>query len=122
MTLAEQFKGMFTPVCVNRYRSWKFDDTKGSGKTKIPFPYGNDDFKRWAKEAFEKGEDYFYADVINPGEEHNLWMLCEPRYSYKAEQWLTEESYNTFVTALERLEGKTVSLPGTPPYSAKDGV
>ena len=33
---------------------------------KLPQYYGRDDLNKWAKEAREKGEEVFYARLVNP--------------------------------------------------------
>ncbi len=49
---------------------------------KRPFLYRRDDLSRWAKEAFERGEDYFYVKPVNPLDPNGRLELCEPTYRY----------------------------------------
>lgn len=60
-----------------------------------PMLYRRDDLSQWAKEAFERGEKYFYAEPVNPDKPYGALRLSEPKYVYefKRRSGLTEEEY-----------------------------
>ena len=57
--------------------------------------YRRQDFTNWAKEAFDRGEEYFYCKPVNPDDPTGEYELCEPEYRWfiKDPKGLTEEEY-----------------------------
>lgn len=78
-------------VIENRYRA------KERVNSKQPMLYKRNDLYQWAKAAFERGEEYFYARPVDPNDPYGTLELCEPSYHYTAtfavdtdiyEQWI----------------------------------
>lgn len=79
-------------VIENRYRA-----REGRANGKQPMLYKRNDLYQWAKAAFERGEEYFYARPVDPNNPYGALELCEPSYHYTAaftvdtdifEQWI----------------------------------
>lgn len=79
-------------VIENRYRA-----REGRANGKQPMLYKRNDLYQWAKAAFERGEEYFYARPVDPKNPYGALELCEPSYHYTAaftvdtdifEQWI----------------------------------
>lgn len=66
-------------VVLNRGRAWYIDEVG----EKIPQHYRRGDLDRWAEEARECGEDYFYYESVNPKEPYGKLQLCDMKYCYK---------------------------------------
>lgn len=79
------FEDLFYKRCVN-----KFPACDGSK----PMLYRRGDLYQWAKEYFDKGEQYFYAEPIDCNKPYGPLQLCEPRYSYEFKYLLTEDEFN----------------------------
>ena len=82
-------KDYFVKECVNSYKAFDYD----IDGNKVPMLYRRDDLYRWSKEAFEKGEDYFYCRPVNPLEPCGRLELCEPEYKYRCPFKFTEEEF-----------------------------
>lgn len=80
----EDLKKLFTKVYTNQYLA---DD---NGK---PMLYRRDDLSRWAKEAFERGEKFFYAEPVDKDFPYGKLQLTEPKVEYKLCRNLTPEEY-----------------------------
>lgn len=80
----EDLKKCFSKVYTNQYRA---DD---NGK---PMLYRRDDLSQWAKEAFERGEKFFYAEPVNEDFPYGKLHLVEPKVEYKLCRTLTEEEF-----------------------------
>lgn len=63
-----------------------------------PMLYLREDLTQWAKEAFERGEKYFYCKPVNEKIPCGELILYEPtpNYNYKLLRPLTEEYNNIF--------------------------
>ena len=79
---------VFKKVCTNAYRAVDLYD---SNKSML---YRRDDLTRWAGEAFEKGEKWFYCEPVDKNEPCGALRLCEPKYVYQLKRDLTEEEFN----------------------------
>lgn len=66
-------------------------DAENNGK---PMLYRREDLTKWAKEAFERGEKYFYCKPVDEKNPYGPLALCEPEYKYRLLRPLTEEEYN----------------------------
>ena len=62
--------------CINKYRSFIYANLFDSKSAKRVMQYSNPDLSQFAKEAFEAGEDYFYAEPDGA----KGYRLCEPKY------------------------------------------
>lgn len=56
--------------------------------------YLRQDLQQWAKDAKDKGENFFYADPVDPANPNGELKLAEPKYKYKMVRQLTEEEFN----------------------------
>ena len=68
----------------NRYNvniSRRFDAVKNGE----PMLYRREDLTQWAKEAFERGEKYFYCKPVDEKNPYGPLVLCEPEYKI----WVT---------------------------------
>lgn len=83
----EELAKLFDKCCTNLYHAV---DLKDSSK---PMLYRRNDLSRWAEEAFERGEKYFYCEPVDPNNPYGKLRLCEPKYVYKLYRNLTEEEY-----------------------------
>lgn len=85
MTSLERFKPLFVKYCTNAY--FAISPT-GSRQ-----PYLRDDLDKWSKEAYERGEQYFYAEPVDPRDPHGTLHLVEPKYNYHLSLTLSEAEY-----------------------------
>lgn len=51
------------------------------------------DLYKFATEAYERGEDCFYAEPVDPEEPNGNLKLCEPKYVYRLSRDITVEEY-----------------------------
>lgn len=76
--------------------SWRY--TKIDGKLiKEPMPYRRDDLSQWAKESFERGENYFHTKPVDPLAPCGRLELCEPTYSYKCDLTFNQDLYEQWI-------------------------
>lgn len=87
----KELKDRFQKVCINASPSCTIHKD-GSKECII---YRREDFYTWAKEALERGEDYFYHEPINPENPCGKHHLCEPKYVYRMISDLTVEEYES---------------------------
>ncbi len=87
---------LFVKICVNAYLSTDINDKTNP----TPMNYRRGDLYQWAKEAFEKGQPYFYCEPVNPDKPYGKLQLCEPKYEYKLKRNLTEEEYQILLNSL----------------------
>lgn len=72
-------KAKFVKVCTNGHLS------NGT--------YKNKDYIKWAKEAADKGEAYFYTELADPKKPFGPKKLSSPKYEWRLVDALTEEEY-----------------------------
>lgn len=80
---------LFSSYCVNISR--RFDAVENGE----PMLYRREDLTQWAKEAFERGEKYFYCEPVDEKNPYGPLVLCKPEYKYRLLRALTEEEYNS---------------------------
>lgn len=58
--------------------------------------YRRNDLSTWSKEAYDRGEEFFYCRPVNPDDPTGALELCEPEYRWfiKDPKGLTEEEYS----------------------------
>ena len=68
--------------------------------------YGNQDLNRLSRNAFDNGQDVFYAKHIKPESERfaDRYELSEPIYVYHLKRDLTEEEFDTLLAAVNHDE------------------
>lgn len=103
MNLTNEFKDMFQKVCTNATRSYECEFIDGEYQ-KVPAKFRRGDLTKWAKEAFDRNENYFYHEPVQPDEPYGRQRLCDPHYEYKLKNNLSTAEYNRFVEALSQLE------------------
>lgn len=81
------FKSKYKKVCYNQYEAV---DYGGRGC----MLYRHPDLYRMAKEAYARGDEYFYCEPKNPKDEYGELVLCEPKYKYVCKDELTEDEYH----------------------------
>lgn len=83
-----------------RLFSYKYADL-WSGRT-IPAIYNNEDLNIWAKEAFERKEDYFYIKSTDPSLQNETFII-NPEYAYQMEDKfeLCESPTFTYISELK---------------------
>lgn len=91
-----ELEKLFVKVCTNAYSAVEFRNGK-----KVPRLYLRNDLSLWAKEAFEKGEKYFYCEPVNPDSQCGRLQLCEPKFEYKLTRNLTVEEYESLFSNKE---------------------
>lgn len=67
-----------------------------------PMLYRREDLTQWAKEAFERGEKYFYCKPVDEKNPYGSLVLCEPEYKYRLLRTLTEKEYNNIFQNIEK--------------------
>ena len=80
----EDLKKCFRKECVNAYSA------EDDGKPRL---YRREDLTQWAKEAFERGENYFCAEPGDPKKPYGKLKLATPRYVYTCSRALSEEEF-----------------------------
>lgn len=79
---SEDFKDIkekFNKVCTNAHQAGKV--------------YKNKDMSKWSEEAYERGEEFFYTEPIDPKKPLAGLKLSEPKYVYKLKKDLTPEEF-----------------------------
>ncbi len=83
-----------------------FDDLKLLLKYRIPneYPvidskgkrqwYRHPDLDEFSKEAYEKGQEFFYAKPANENDPYGKQVLCEPEYEYVLKRPLIKEEFD----------------------------
>lgn len=108
--------------CVNEMQHPSFEYRKtDDGLEKRPRLYRRQDLWKWSKEAFERGENYFYTKPVDPSSPNGRLELCEPTYCYEAlvnfdedlyEQWIQGEFTKCVLKAKNKnqlLKAKTIA-------------
>ncbi len=89
----EALRDGFKKVCLNRYRALDYRKNLNGEKVADYFIYERTDLNTWSKEAFERGEEWFYAEPDDPDKPGGRLKLCPPRYAYRFTRDLTVEEY-----------------------------
>lgn len=79
-------KPCFEKVCLNAYPA-----KKGPNEQQH---YRHPDLERFATEAFNNGESFFYAEPEDPKQPYSRQKLVEPKYKYRLSRTITEEEFN----------------------------
>lgn len=82
-----------------RVYDWKYNRETNKDEKKV-IGYRREDLYRWAKEAFERGESYFYVKPINPDNPYGKLELCEPTYSYKSKLTFDTGTYEKWINGI----------------------
>ena len=85
----------------NQYPVWEYiwnNDSKDI--IKRPQKYLRSDFHTWAKEARDRGEDYFYARPIDPNNKYGKFELCEPIFHYEVNFKMDKNLYEQWTDGL----------------------
>ena len=67
---------------------------------KRPQRYRRSDLDKWAEEARNRGEDYFYAKPVNPNNKYGPLELCEPEHYYKTNFTIDKDLYEQWMSGL----------------------
>lgn len=98
----------------NAYPAWTVIGEK-------PQHYRRDDLDNWAKEARERGENYFYCRPVDPKNPYGRLELCDAHYHYETkmtidngvyENWINGQFAKTVLEAKNRnnlLKAKTMA-------------
>lgn len=88
-------KDLFRKTCINALPAYETKKIDGVLQI-VPRLYRRDDFCEFAKEAFKKGESYFYTEPVNPDNQNGPHRLCEPKYVYELKKSLSEKEFNQY--------------------------
>ena len=88
----KQLKDYFVKVCVNRMQSYEIEYI-GREAVKVSKKYKRKDLTELAEESFNKGEDYFYVEPVNPDDKYGPVKLSKPLYEYRCNYIFTEEEF-----------------------------
>lgn len=89
---------LFKKVCTNAYLATRWERNRKTDTFEKTFQdYRRDDLYHWSKEAFERGEEYFYAEPVNPNLPYGKLKLCEPHYEYQLKRNLTIDEYDELI-------------------------
>lgn len=91
-------KDLFRKTCINELPSYEYIPKEYSrdGETVHPRIYRREDFSKFAKEAFERGEKFFYTEPVDPENPNGPHRLCEPKYVYTLKKSLSEEEFERY--------------------------
>ena len=65
--------------------------------------YRHPDLDEFSKQAYEKGQEYFYVKPADKNDPYGKQVLCEPEYEYVLKRPLTKEEFdNLFGICNER--------------------
>ena len=79
----------------NQYPAWEYTwNNDFTDIIKRPQMYRRDDLHTWAKEARDRGEDYFYARPIDPNNKYGKLELCEPISHYETNFQIDKDLYD----------------------------
>ncbi len=87
----EDLKNCYVKCCINSYPS--------TNKNNEPMLYIRDDLEKWAKEAYDNGESFFYCEPVDKNYPDGKLQLCEPKYEYRIRN-LSEEEFNSVFKSL----------------------
>ncbi len=66
--------------------------------------YRHPDLDEFSKEAYEKGQEFFYAKPANKNDPYGKQVLCEPEYEYVLKRPLTKEEFDNLFGILNERE------------------
>lgn len=81
----DDIKAKFVKVCTNAHSCRDKDGNIVA--------YKREDYSKWSKEFYEKGENYFYTESVDPKKPFGAKRLCDPKYEWRLVEALTEEEY-----------------------------
>ena len=81
-------------IIENRYRA------KERANSKQPMLYKRNDLYQWAKAAFERGEEFFYARPVDPNNPYGKLELCDPSYHYTATFDVDKDIYEQWINGV----------------------
>lgn len=101
----DSLRKAFVKICINEYPVFdelkRIDpDTKfnicldNMDKDKNLMDYRRKDLARLAKEAFDRGEEYFYCEPEDANSPYGNFVSCDPKFGYDLKRTLTEKEYN----------------------------
>ena len=103
MVSKDKIKNKFKKVCINSYPSHDkvIQFVKNPITDKLerklidrgPMMYRHPDLYKLSKEAYDKGEEFFYCEPKNPNDPYGDLILCEPKYEYELVEGLTVEEF-----------------------------
>lgn len=67
---------------------------------KVPRLYQRHDLYHWAKEAFARGEDVFYAKPVEPSNPKGKLELCEPTSHYDVNLKIDNDLYEQWINGI----------------------
>lgn len=79
-----------------RLPAWEWSKQDGE-RVKRPTLFRRADLWNWAKEAFAKGENWFYVKPVDITDPCGRLELCEPTYSYIADLKFDEALYDNWM-------------------------
>lgn len=90
-----------TKIEENAYPTWGYQWDSNFTKTeKVPQRYRREDLDKWAMEARERGEEFFYAKPVNPDNKYGPLELCESNHHYKTEFTIDKDLYENWMSGL----------------------
>lgn len=81
----------------SKHPAWLSHKDKDGNMIKRSHPYQRLDLSNWAKDAFDRGEDYFYTRPENPDNPYGKLMLCEPTYYYNVNLDIDKDLYEKWI-------------------------
>lgn len=88
-------------VCENKYPVWDTTDLRRTKDMpedkKMLMMYRRGDLYQFAKEASERGEDYFYVRPVNPDSPYGLLELCDPIINYHTDLKIDVDLYEKWI-------------------------
>ena len=79
-----------------RLPAWEWSKQDGE-RVKRPTLFRRADLWNWAKEAFDKGEDWFYVKPVDATDPCGRLELCKPTYSYVTDVRFDDELYENWI-------------------------
>jgi PTH2 family peptidyl-tRNA hydrolase len=92
--LTRMIQANATKCIENRYAAWE-DTTHAK-----PQLYKRNDLNTWAKEARERGDDYFYAKPVDPNDKYGELELCAPNHHYECHMNIDKDLYEQWMGGL----------------------
>jgi peptidyl-tRNA hydrolase len=81
----------------DRHQAWEIRKNLEGEYEKRPMLYRRADLWNWAKEAFERGENFFYTKLVNPAEPYGKLELCDPTYFYRSQVDIDVDLYEQWI-------------------------